>query len=247
MKILIVIPAYNEEKIIKENILKTIDYLQKNFSREDWLLAIADNNSNDKTKEIVQELAKSHERLRYFFVAQKGKGNAVKTAWLNFDADIYCFMDADLATELTALPGLIQAISREGFDMACGSRFARGSVVKRSGLRKMVSHGYRLVLKLIVNLQAKDAPCGFKAINKKIKNDILPMVRNTEWFFDSELLILAEKLGYKIKEIPINWREPTETGRSSQVKIISLSLTYIKKALEIRQRLKRLDLDGSKK
>jgi hypothetical protein len=147
-------------------------------------------------------------------------------------------MDADLATNLNDLPRLISAIAKEGYDVAYGSRFAKGAKVERSLLRKIFSFSYRLIAKLLLNLKISDLPCGFKAINKKVRDELLSKIKSQAWFFDSELLILAEKLGYKIAEIPVNWREPKELGRSSQVKIISLSLDYFKKILAIKKRLK---------
>ena len=239
MKLLIAIPAYNESKIIEPNVLKLHDYLEKNFSRDDWKIIISDNNSTDDTKSKVLELIKSSPEIEYIFVQQKGKGIAIKTAWEKFSADIYVFMDADLSTDLEALPQLVKAI-KDGYDMACGSRFLRESRVQRSFGRKIISWGYHLLLYFVFRLKVKDAPCGFKAINQKIKNEVLPQVQSIEWFFDSELVILAEKMGYKIKEVPIFWREQNEKERKSQVKIFSLAMEYIVKVHELKRRLKKI-------
>ena len=239
MKILIAVPAYNEEKIIRKNIILLYLYMEKNFSAYDWSIVVSDNNSKDATKDIVLDEARTRARLKYFFVAEKGKGIAIRRAWEAYDADIYCFMDADLSTDLEALPLLIGAIEKNGYDVACGSRTHKDSRVERSGMRKFVSFGYKMILKLVFGLSVGDAPCGFKAINRTIKEKVLPLVEDDGWFFDSELIILSEKSGYKIQEIPVHWSGQEEAGRGSKVNIFSLSFEYIKKVFELRQRLKK--------
>ncbi|MEK7202948.1 MAG: glycosyltransferase [Patescibacteria group bacterium] len=237
MKLLITIPAYNEEKILRQNVLAVAYFLAAEIKNYDWQIIISDNNSTDKTKEIAQKLAAENDKIKYFFVKQKGKGAAVISAWLAFDADIYCFMDADLSTDLSALPKLISAIAKDGADIAYGSRFAKGAQVERGWLRSLFSSCYRFIAKLILNLKISDLPCGFKAINKKVKDELLPKITNQEWFFDSELLILGEKLGYKMSETPVVWREPRSDSSESKVKILSLSFDYFKKILAMKTRL----------
>jgi len=238
MKILIVLPAYNEELILEKSVLKLFDFCQKNLTI-DWQIIIADNNSKDQTAQVAKKLAGQSEKVTYLFVSQKGKGIAIKTAWQSYSADIYCFMDADLATDLSALPKLISEIDK-GSDLVVGSRFHPESKVKRSLIRKFISQGYHLVLKLILGLKINDAPCGFKAITGKVKENILALVENEEWFFDSELIVLAEHRGYKIKEIPVVWQDPREGEDKSRVKTLSLSLAYFKEVVKLKKRLKNL-------
>jgi len=237
MKILIVIPAYNEENILAATIAKIVDFCQKNLTI-DWQVVIADNQSTDQTGIIGQKLARQYPAVSYLFVGQKGKGAAIRSGWQKNDADIYCFMDADLATDLSALPRLIGEMAK-GNDVVIGSRFAKGSRVKRSTIRQLFSLGYRLVLKILLATKIKDTPCGFKAINNRVKKNILALVKNQEWFFDSELVIMAEKQGYKIKEIPVAWHDPREGTDKSRVKPLALSLAYFKQALALRKRLKK--------
>ena len=240
MKILIVIPAYNEEKIIQTNVLTLYDFMKRHFTQEGWMIVVSDNNSSDHTKELITQLSQTRPNIQYFFVPKKGKGAAIKAAWLAYDADIYCFMDADLSSDLKSLPSLLQPIAQGRSDITCGSRFQHGAKVERSMFRKIVSRIYRLVLKVLLGLKTKDAPCGFKAISREIRNSLLPKVINDGWFFDSELIILSEKLGYRVEEIPVTWREPVETGRESQVKVFSLGMDYLYKVLEIKKRIKTL-------
>lgn len=237
MRLLIVLPAYNEQAIIERNVIKVYDFVKRNFSGIDWYIIVADNNSTDGTARITQRLANNYDQIDHLFVPQKGKGSAIRSAWERYDADVYVFMDADLATDLSALPALVDSVVKGGYDISCGSRYAKESIVQRSLLRKVTSYGYRFVLKIFLNLKTKDAPCGFKAISKKVRDELLPQVRDNEWFFDSELVILAEKGGYGIKEIPIVWHEPIEDGRKSKVNIVSLGVEYIKKVFEMRKRL----------
>jgi len=236
MKILIVVPAYNEELILEKSILKLLDFCRINLS-DDWHVVIADNNSKDKTADIGKSLAQKFPNLEYLFIEKKGKGIAIKQAWQSSEADIYCFMDADLATDLSSLPLLISEM-KDGNDIVVGSRFHKDSKVKRSISRKFISLGYRVLVKIILGLKVDDAPCGFKAINNKIKENIPPKIENQKWFFDSELIILAEKNGYKIKEIPVIWHDPREGQDKSRVNIFSLSLAYFSQLLKLRKRLK---------
>lgn len=231
-----VIPAYNEEKILEENILKLLEFCQKNLLGS-WEIVISDNNSTDATGKIGQQLAAKHPQIQYLDVGVQGKGLAIKTAWEKFDADVYCFMDADLATDLKALPELIGGLCVQKYDMVVGSRFHKDSKVQRGITRKFFSRGYQLVLKNLLGLKVNDVPCGFKAINQKVKENILPKIQNTKWFFDSELVIVAEKQGYKIKEIPIEWADHRSAEDKSKVNPMSLALAYLKEVIDLKKRL----------
>lgn len=235
MKLVITIPAYNEELILGKSIVKLFSFCRDNL-KLGWQIVIADNNSNDGTAVIAKKLAAEFPGVSYLFVGKKGKGIAIKTAWQENPADIYCFMDADLATDLSALPFLIKAIVAGG-DVALGNRFDPQSKVKRSLIRKLVSQSYRLILKIFLGLKINDAPCGFKAINRPVAAELLGQTKNEEWFFDSELVILAEKKGYKIKEIPVIWQDPREGIDKSRVKTLALSWAYFKRVIELKRRL----------
>lgn len=236
MKINIAVPAYNEGKILKENILRLYDFSKSNLSDE-FFIVIADNNSTDQTAEIAKDLEKNNRQIRYLYVGQKGKGSAIRAAWEKNQADIYCFMDADLATDLAALPGLVKGI-KEGSDLVIGSRYLKGSQVKRSSARKIFSFVYHLALVAILGTKIKDMPCGFKAINNEIKEKILPQVQNNLWFFDSELAILTEKQGYQIKEIPVIWQDPREGKDKSRVNPFIVGWDYLREVIGLKKRLK---------
>jgi len=228
MKILIVIPAYNEEKIIKQTLLEVDKFLTEQIKAE-YLLVVADNNSNDQTAQVVKGLIGQIKNLVYLFVEQKGKGIAIRTAWQKYEADynVFIFMDADLATDLQALPDLIEGV-KQGKDIVIGSRYLKESQVTKTVLRRIFSFGYRLVLKIFLGTKIKDLPCGFKAVNKRVIKEILPQVDNNTWFFDNELVYLAEKSGLKIKEIPVRWQEPRTDDNASKVQVLKVSWLYLK-------------------
>jgi len=240
MNILVVLPARNEELIIRDNVLRLYEYMQGAFPNDDWKIVVSDNNSSDRTAEIVKELAEKHARIEYLLVTVVGKGAAVKNAWEKYSSDVYMFMDSDLATDIHGIPMLVEPLRLETSDIACGSRFLRESAVERSLIRRVTSFGYRLVVKLLLSIKVRDLPCGFKAINEKAKKALLSKIESDGWFFDSELIILGEKLGLRVQEIPVRWREPIETGRKSKVKIISLSIEYVKEVVKIRKRLQKM-------
>ncbi len=237
MKVLIVVPVYNEEKIIRNNLSNLADFLRNNLNNyDDYLLVAVDNCSTDNSANLIKELAEKREKLFYFSVSQKGKGSAVIKAWQNFqnDFDIFCFMDADLATDLQSLPNLLKAIE-ENYDIAVGSRYLKDSQIKRSFIRKLFSFGYRLVIKMMIGTKIKDLPCGFKAVNQKIVKEILPNIKNQTWFFDTELIYLAEKQNFKIKEIPVKWFEPREQEDKSRVNLFGVSWLYFKELLRLKK------------
>lgn len=221
----IVLPVYNEELILKVSILKVFDFCQQNLT-EDWQIIIADNDSTDMTGAIGQALAKADNRIKYYKINERGKGLAVISAWQKFPSAIYIYMDADLSTDLKALPALIAGIKQD-FDIVAGSRFLPDAEVKRSFFREIFSLGLRLILRVIFDLKAKDAPCGFKAVNQKVIDQIIPQIINHTWFFDTEMLILAERQGFKIKEIPISWHEHTHPGRASKVGAFRVAKDYL--------------------
>lgn len=235
MKILIVLPSYNEAKILEANITKLANFCRVNLAGHDLKIIIADNNSKDNTKEVTVALEQKFSEVEYFFVPQQGKGNAISIPWLKYQADfdVFIFMDADLATDLEALPELITGI-QSGNDLVIGSRNLPESKVERTLFRKMFSLGYRLALKIFLATKIKDMPCGFKAANQKVIKEIVPQIQEQTWFWDSELVYLAEKQGFKIKEVPVKWQEPRSGEDKSRVSFIAVSWLYLKKAWELR-------------
>jgi glycosyltransferase involved in cell wall biosynthesis len=261
MKIIIVIPCYNEETVLEKNI-KEISEAVKNIPH-DVKIIISDNNSKDKTAEIGQRLAVENDNIDYVFVGEPGKGAAVMEAWKQFDADVYGFMDADLATDLEALPralkyfeekippltpplitrgekdDILPPLEKEGggefYDVVIGSRRVAGAGVKRELYRKFTSSALNFIVKILLKTKIKDTPCGFKFIIKKVMQEIVPQIRDRKWVFDTEMVILSERAGFKIKEMPVKWEERGE--RRSSVNVYPTAREYIKKIFEIRKRV----------
>lgn len=233
MKIAIVLPCHNEEAVLEKNIRQVVEAV-KNLPH-DIKVIISDNNSNDKTAEIGKRLAAELLNVNYFFVGEAGKGAAVMEAWKQYDVDVYGFMDADLAVDLEALPRALDFF-KENYDIVIGSRRIAGAEVKRELYRKLTSAILNVIVRILLKTKIKDTPCGFKFMRKSVVDKIVSQVQDRKWVFDTELVILSERAGLKIKEMPVKWEEKGE--RKSGVKIYPTAVGYIKKILEIKNRLK---------
>lgn len=201
----IVIPVYNEERELAQSVRTLSDYLDVNLKDFIWRITIADNASTDGTLAVARQLAKQIPQVSVTHLDKKGRGRAVKFVWQKDDADIVAYMDVDLSTDLKHLPPLVRSLLR-GYDIAIGTRNARGSrVYGRSLLRTITSKVYILLIKFFFWVHFSDAQCGFKAVTRRVVTDIIPKIQDNEWFFDTEFLVTAEKMGYRIYEEPVTW------------------------------------------
>lgn len=201
----IVIPVYNEEKELKESIETLRAFLLVHMRDYDWHITIADNASTDKTLTIARKLSKKFSEVKNMHLVLKGRGRAVKQVWSTDSADIQVYMDVDLSTDLKHVPHLVAALTR-GYDIAIGTRNATGSrVYGRTWLRTFTSKMYIFLIKLFFWVHFSDAQCGFKAVTRRVVKELLPTIQDNEWFFDTELLINAEKTHYRIYEEPVTW------------------------------------------
>jgi len=226
----ILLPVYNEQHVLEKSVTALRDFLQKNLSDFNWVISIGDNASTDNTLAVARQLAARYPDVRALHLDRKGRGRMVKYAWNNSEAQILCYMDIDLSTDLLALPPLVRAIA-DGNDVAIGSRQYKGSVVERSLKREVISQGYIYILKILLGFPYTDAQCGFKAMSKKAVNELFPLIVDDEWFFDTELLFLAYKRGYQVKELPVRWIEDTD----SRVKILRTMWLDIKGVFRMRR------------
>src|SRR3972149_10789516 len=193
----IVIPVYNEAPVIAGSVERLRSYLQEPSSPSSWRVVVADNASTDSTLEVAQELSQRFPDVAVVHLPQKGRRRALRKAWLESDADAMCYMDVDLSTDLGALLPLAKAVLEDGYDIATGSRMTRGSQITRSLRREITSRGFIFLIKLLFFSNLSDTQCGFKAITRRAAQELLPLVENEEWFFDTELLLLAGKGGYR--------------------------------------------------
>jgi glycosyltransferase involved in cell wall biosynthesis len=199
-----VIPVYNEAHVLEKSVGMLSSFLDDNLPY-DWRIVVADNASTDTTLEVAKAIADSNRRVNVLHLDQKGRGRALKAAWLGSDADVLSYMDVDLSTDIRSYPALVRAIAEAGYDVATGSRLARGSKTTRGFQREVISRTYNVIIKAGFRTRFSDAQCGFKAISRKAARVLLPRIENNEWFFDTELLILAERRGFRIKDIPVRW------------------------------------------
>jgi glycosyltransferase involved in cell wall biosynthesis len=201
----VVIPVYNEERELASSVGTLRQYLTEHLPDFSWHITIADNASRDRTLAIAKDLSRKFPEVSYVHLPQKGRGRAVKYVWVSDGADIEAYMDVDLSTDLKHFPPLLRSLTR-GYDIAIGTRNASGSrVYGRTMLRTFTSKMYISIIKIFFWVHFSDAQCGFKAVTRRIVREIIPKVLDNEWFFDSELLILAEKTGYRIYEEQVTW------------------------------------------
>ena len=227
----VVIPVLNEERALADSVNALAAFLSNNLNDYEWAVVVADNGSTDATPSICQSLSEQDSRVRHVRLEQRGRGRALKRAWAESNADIVAYMDVDLSTDLSALPQTIAAVDDEGYDIAIGSRLKRGAqVMGRSFKRELISRSYSLIFRAMFLAGFQDAQCGFKAVSRRAADDVAPLVVDNGWFFDTEMLLIAEKNGYRIKEIPVKWTDDPD----SRVKIISTAWEDIKGLLRLR-------------
>ena len=224
----VIIPVYNEEEQLAQSVTTLRQFLKENPLSK-WTIVIADNGSTDNTLSIAQALSLEYPDVRYVHLPEKGRGRALRQTILSSPADIVSYMDVDLSTHLSALPPLVKAVE-DGYDIAIGSRLMSGAKTKRCFRRELISRVYNLLVKAMFFTPFCDAQCGFKAISHRAAQDLVPLVRNEMWFFDTELLILACRKGYKIKEIPVTWIEDP----GSKVNVLKTATEDIKGLLRMR-------------
>jgi glycosyltransferase involved in cell wall biosynthesis len=227
----VVIPVYNEERDLAPNITKLRDFLVQSCPYR-WRVVIANNASTDRTLEIAQALAEQYPgEVTYIHLEEKGRGRALKRAWLASTADVVCYMDVDLSTNLRHLMPLVEPIFAGRYHIAIGSRLMPGARVTRQLKREVISRAYNLIIKLMFpRRRFSDAQCGFKALSRQAVQDLVPYIQDNHWFFDSELLLRAEQCGYKIWEVPVEWIEDLD----SRVKIIPTAIEDLKGLWRVR-------------
>jgi glycosyltransferase involved in cell wall biosynthesis len=221
----VVIPCYNEVKVLRGSVEQTLALFDRTPGFR-WRIVIADNGSTDGTGDLARQLeAEYAPRVKAMVLPIKGRGFALREAWLASDADVVAYMDVDLSTDLEQLPDLVRLVTERGCDVAIGSRLARGAQTKRSLKREITSRGYVALIRVFFpRLRITDAQCGFKALRREVAQELVRQTRNGMWFFDTELLILAYWAGYRICELPVRWVEDPDT----KVKILRTALEDIR-------------------
>jgi putative flippase GtrA len=219
----VTIPVYNEEVDLAPAVERLHQHLSRFFPYR-FTITIADNASTDNTPSVAAGLARRWPEVRHVRLEQKGRGRALNAVWLASEADVLAYMDVDMSTDLNALLPLVAPLISGHSDLAIGSRLSRHSRVIRGTKREVISRCYNMILRSTLLARFSDAQCGFKAIRADVGRQLLPLVQDTGWFFDTELLILAERSGLRIHEVPVDWVDDPD----SRVDIVSTAVADLK-------------------
>lgn len=226
----VVIPAFNEAASLAASIRHLRAYLNSAFPFPS-VITIVDNASTDATLAIALELVASMPGVRVRHLDAKGRGRALRAAWLASEADVVAYMDVDLSTGLDALLPLVAPLVSGHSDIAIGSRLANGARVVRGPKRELISRSYNHILRATLHSRVTDAQCGFKAMRSEIAGQLLPLVEDTGWFFDTEVLALAERNGLRIHEVAVDWVDDPD----SRVDVVTTSLGDLKGIWRLRR------------
>jgi len=224
----VVVPVHNEADSLESSILVLHQSLGDLFT-ESWRITIADNASTDATAEVAAALAARLPGVQLLHLDEKGRGRALKRAWLESEADVVAYVDVDLSTDLRALPPLVAPLLSGHSDIAIGTRLSSSSRVIRGAKREFVSRGYNLILRRSMGVTFTDAQCGFKAMRRDVAQRVLPLVEDTGWFFDTELLIIGERSGLRIHEVPVDWID----DEHSSVDIVSTAIEDLRGVVRV--------------
>jgi putative flippase GtrA len=219
----IVVPVYNEVAALAPNIRRLHGYLAEVFPFT-FRISIADNGSTDGTWDVAVELECELDEVQAVRLEEKGRGRALHAVWSTSDAQVLAYMDADLSTDLSALLPLVAPLLSGHSDLAIGSRLSHGARVVRGPKRELISRCYNALLHVVLRARFSDAQCGFKAIRADCARELLPLVHDRAWFFDTELLVLAERAGLRIHEVPVDWVDDPD----SRVDIVATALADLR-------------------
>lgn len=206
----LVIPVYNEAGVLERSVRRLAEAMA-DWAGFPWQIVVVNNGSTDDTRAIGRRLAEEVPHVRFLHLDAKGRGRALRTAWSETGAEFSVYMDVDLSTDLAAVPQAVQSL-RDGADLVTGSRLHPKSKITRCLKREILSRGYNKMIRAVLRTRSfDDAQCGFKGVRIQSVRRLLPLVKNQEWFFDTELLVLAEYAGLTIRSLPISWVEDRDT------------------------------------
>jgi len=219
----IVIPVHNEQAALEASVRMLHGYLSRGFPFS-WQITIVDAASTDGTLRVARRLMYELPEVGAMHVRAKGRGLALRTAWMASGSRVVAYMDAGLSTDVNALLPLVAPLLAGHSDFAVGTRLHRAARVTRSPKRELISRAYNRLLKIALHARFSDAQCGFKAIRAQAAHELIPFVQDDEWFFDTELLVLAQRKGLRIHEVPVDWVERGD----SRVEIVPTALADLR-------------------
>jgi putative flippase GtrA len=219
----VTVPVYNEERDLASCVYRLHRHLAEQFPYR-CTITIADNASTDGTSTIARRLAEELPGVHYLRLEEKGRGRALSAVWRSSPAEVVAYLDVDMSTDLNALLPLVAPLISGHSDLAVGSRLSRHSRVVRDTKRELISRCYNLLLRGTLRTRFSDAQCGFKALRIEVARRLLPLVEDTGWFFDTELLVLAERSGLRIHEVPVDWTDDPD----SRVDLVATAIADLK-------------------
>ena len=228
----VVVPVYNEERVLAASVTRLHDYLSGSFPFA-FRITVADNASTDATWFVARQLAARLPKVRAVHLDQRGRGRALRHVWSLSDADVVAYMDVDLSTGLEAFLPLVAPLLTGHSDLAIGTRLSHGAAVLRGPRRELISRCYNLLLRAVLGARFSDAQCGFKAGRTEVVQALLPAVEDQAWFFDTELLLLAERNGLRIHEVPVDWVDDPD----SRVDVLRTALDDLRGMARVARRL----------
>ena len=234
------LPIKNEEKILEENIKRLVSYLTAQPWLFDWQIVILLNNCSDGSEKIAERLIAGNKQIKKSVIVEAGKGRALKSYFRESRADILVFMDIDLAVSLDNLPDLLNPLIKQERELVIGSRLLKKSRTSRSWWREISSRFYNYLSRLILNHNFRDLQCGFKAFKRELFVKVEPYLHDNAWFFDTELIALANYFNYNILEIPVDWQENRYDSRQSKVKVFKDAWGFLKNLLSFRKRINKI-------
>jgi glycosyltransferase involved in cell wall biosynthesis len=230
----IIFPAYNEVDYLETAIEKTTQTL--NQFTHSYEIIIAEDGSLDGTAEKAEELSQKYTYVKHIHGEKRlGRGTALNNAFKQSSGEVFVYMDLDLATELKHLQPLIEAITVEGYDFSTGSRMLPESKVERTLRRSISSKTYNFLVRRMLGSKLKDHQCGFKAFKREPTLQLIDHVAAHHWFWDTEILVRAQRNGNKIKEIPVEWK----SGRKTKVNLFKDSYNMGKQVIKLWWQLKK--------
>jgi glycosyltransferase involved in cell wall biosynthesis len=233
VEVSVVFPAYNEASYLEAAVKKATQALDE-FTRS-YEIIIAEDGSTDGTAELAAALAQKYPFVKHLHGEKRlGRGTALNNAFRQSSGEVIVYMDLDLSTDLKHLKSLVDAVKLEGYDFATGSRMLPESKVERTLRRTISSKSYNFLVRHMLGSKLKDHQCGFKAFKRAPTLQLLGEVRARHWFWDTELLVRAARKGYRIKEIPVEWK----SGRKTKVNLFKDSFNMGKQVVKLWWQLK---------
>jgi glycosyltransferase involved in cell wall biosynthesis len=226
----VVVPVFNEQHVLADGVRKLRCYLDEHVAFP-FRITIVDNGSSDATREVAESLSRELSEVAVMHLERKGRGGALRAAWSASEADVVAYMDVDLSTDLSALPSLLMPLLEGRGDISIGSRLTPGAEVTRGFRREVISRAYNVLLRMLLGVGVSDAQCGFKAARREVIQPLLADVEDEGWFFDTELLYLAQRRKLAIREVPVRWVDDPD----SRVDILATARADLRGVMRLRR------------